>query len=199
MMDDKDMVLGNLTRAVNNLRDCPEFAALVPEVRVNLVFALPDADGPRDVAAIEGRITAVRGIPHASGMAEFGASDHMARLILQVRDSQPDIGAGINFKCDAEIIELVKAYCAERGYTFGAIDRTAEPAEVGRVDGSSMPWKIAQLIDRYGAVPRLFYEGDGWGKEPLFVAIGRDAVEVAEIAIDVARRYANSHSVRPSG
>ncbi len=191
-MEEKDAVLGNLVRAVNILRDCPEFSRLVPEVRVNLVYALPEPGSPRDVAAIEGRITAVRGVPHASGMPGFGASDHMARLIIQVKESQPQIRAGINFKCDPEIIDVVKAYCTEKGYSFGDIDRTAEPSEVASADGSSMPWKIAQLIDRFGAVPRMFYEGDGWGKEPLFVAIGRDAVEVAEIAVDISRRYAKS-------
>ncbi len=191
-MEEKDLVLGNLVRAMNTLSNCPEFACLVPEVRVNLVYALPDPHSPQDVAAIEGRITAVRGVPHASGMPDFGVSDHMARLIIQVRQTQPEIRAGINFKCNAGIIEVVKAYCAEKGYSFGDIDRTTEPAEVAGEDGSSMPWKIAQLIDRFGAVPHLFYEGDGWGKEPLFVAIGRNAVEVAEIASDIARRHARS-------
>ncbi len=191
-MKDNDTVLGNIVRATNMLRDCPEFSLLIPEVRVNLVYALPDPESPRDVAAIEGRITAVRGVPHASGMPEFGASDHMARLIIQVKESQPEIRAGINFKCDDKIIGVVKAYCAEKGFSFGDIDRTAEPAEVAGTDGSSMPWKIAQLIHRFGAVPRLFYEGDGWGKEPLFVAIGRSAVEVADIATDIARRFART-------
>ena len=52
-----------------------------------------------------------------------------------------------------------------------------------------MPWKIKQLETNYGGIPKLFYEGEGWGKEPLFVAIGSDAVEVAGIAIEIARRY----------
>jgi predicted fused transcriptional regulator/phosphomethylpyrimidine kinase len=38
-------------------------------------------------------------------------------------------------------------------------------------------------------VPRLFYEGEGWGKEPLFVAVGADAVEVAGIAVEITVRY----------
>ena len=52
-----------------------------------------------------------------------------------------------------------------------------------------MPWKVKQLVAKYSAVPRLFYETAGWGKEPLFLALGRDAVEVAGIAIEIARRY----------
>jgi hydroxymethylpyrimidine/phosphomethylpyrimidine kinase len=51
-----------------------------------------------------------------------------------------------------------------------------------------MPWKVKQLVTKYGRVSRLFYEGPGWGKEPLFLTIGKDAVEVASVAIEIAHR-----------
>jgi len=184
-----EIVLGNLARAVEMLHNCPEFVLLVPEVRVNLAYALPKAQKSNEVAAVDGRITVVRGLPHASGLPGWGASDHMARLIIEVRKYDPTVNAGINFKCDADIIEVVKEYCSEQGILFGWIDRTKEPAEVTEQDRSSMPWKIKQLATNYNGIPKLFYEGEGWGKEPLFVALGSDAVEVASIAIEIARRY----------
>jgi hydroxymethylpyrimidine/phosphomethylpyrimidine kinase len=186
---DAAQILGNLVQAAKMLEDCPEFVSLIPEVRVNLVYALPGAKSPQQVAAIEGRITAVRGRPYAPGLPAFGASDHMARLVLEVRQYDAEINAGINFKCDPAIIEVVKNYATEKGLPFGWIDRSKEPDEVAQRDGTSMPWKIKQLAERYGAIPRLFYEGEGWGKEPLFVATGKDAVQVTEIAIDIARHY----------
>jgi len=183
------MLLDNLVKAVELLRNCPEFSRLVPEVRVNLVYALPEARTSEEVAAIDGRITVVQGLPHASGLPHWGASDHMARLIIEVRRYDPSVNAGINFKCDKTIIEVVKRYCSEQGILFGWIDRSQEPAEVTEQDGTSMPWKIKYLDSNYGGIPRLFYEGEGWGKEPLFVALGTDAIEVAGIAIEIARRY----------
>ena len=187
--EQEELILGNLLRAIEMLHNCPEFAHLMSEVRVNLAYALPEAKTPDEVAAIDGRMTVVRDLPHASGMPRWGASDHMARLVIEVRKYDPTINAGINFKCDAEIIEVVQKYCAEQSLLFGWIDRTKEPAEVVAKDRSSMPWKIKQLVDSSGGVPKLFYEGEGWGKEPLFVALGKDAVEVASIAIEIARRY----------
>ena len=184
-----EKVMGNLVHAVEMLHNCPEFSALIPEVRVNLVYALPGAKLPDEVAAVDGRITTVRGLPHAAGIPRWGASDHMARLIIEVRKCDSTINAGINFKCDSSIIELVKNYCSERDVLFGWVDRTSEPAEIMERDGASMPWKVKQLVDAYGNVPRLCYEGDGWGKEPLFYAFGSDAVEVAGIAIEIAQRY----------
>jgi len=184
-----EMVLGNLVSAVGMLEGSGEFTQLIPEVRVNLVYALPEAKTPQEVAAVEGRITALRGLPHASGMPRLGASDHMARLIIEIRKYDPLVNAGINFKCDKLAIEVVKQYCSEKDLLFGWIDRTKEPPEVAQKDGASMPWKIKQLVKSSGGVPRLFYEGEGWGKEPLFVALGKDAVEVSRIAIEIARRY----------
>jgi hydroxymethylpyrimidine/phosphomethylpyrimidine kinase len=184
-----EAILGNLVTAVHMLENCPEFASLIPEVRVNLAYALPEAQTPQDVAAIEGRITAVCGLPRASGMPAWGASDHLARRILEVRKYAPEINAVINFKCNQEIIEVVQQYCSERGLLFGWLDRSQEPEDIIEHDGASMPWKVKQLFTNYGSIPRLFYEGAGWGKEPLLLALGNDAVEVAAIAVEIARRY----------
>ncbi|MCX6004771.1 MAG: phosphomethylpyrimidine kinase [Chloroflexi bacterium] len=191
-MGNKDLspvILGNLVQAVGMLQKSRDFSCLMPEVRVNIVHALPGAESGKEVAAIDGRITVVRGYPFAAGLPAWGASDHMARLIIEVRKYKPEISAGINFKCDKQIIEIVKKYARERKLSFGKIDRTREPEEVSTEDGSSMPWKIKYLVERYGEIPALFYEGEGWGKEPLFVALGNTAVEVAGMAIEIARRY----------
>ena len=186
---ESEAILGNLVSAVNRLQDCPEFAILIPEVRVNLVFARPDARTPREVAAVEGRITVVEGRPHAPGMPAWGASDHLARRVIEMRKYDAEINAALNFKCDPAIINVVQEYCAEHGLLFGWLDRADEPPEVTEKDGASMPWKVKRLVTKYDAVPRLFYEAANWGKEPLFLALGQDAVAVAAMAVEIARRY----------
>ena len=190
--DAAEKTMGNLCLSVEKLQRCREFSFLMPEVRVNVVYALPGATGPAGVAAIDGRITVVNGYPRASGLPKWGGSDHMARLIIEARKYRPDINAGINFKCDESIIKVVKKYAREKRVLFGWIDRTAEPDEVSKADGRSMPWKIKQLVRSGGGMPDIFYEGDGWGKEPLFVALGSDANGVVRMAIEIARRYARS-------
>jgi len=188
--DAAEKVLGNLCVAVERLQRCRDFSLLMPEVRVNIVYALPQAKGPSEVAALDGRITVVNGYPLASGMPKWGVSDHMARLIIEARKYSPNVNAGINFKCDDGIIRAVKKYAREKKMAFGWIDRTVEPDEVSRADGQSMPWKVKQLVRSGGRMPDIFYEGDGWGKEPLFVALGSDALSVVKTAIEIARRYA---------
>jgi len=57
------LVLENLRKAVDVLENSPNFAKLIPEIRTNIVMAIPGAKSISDVAAVEGRITAVRGKP----------------------------------------------------------------------------------------------------------------------------------------
>jgi thiamine-phosphate diphosphorylase len=186
--EQRDLVLGNVTRALGMLEDSPDFVRLMPEVRVNIVYALLGAKSPQDVVAVDGRITAAGGVIRAAGLPRFGASDHMARLLVEVRKYDAGVRAGINFKCDEETKSVVRDYCAEKGLLFGWIDRSQEPPEVAEKDGNSMPWKIRTLVERSGGVPRFFYEGDGWGKEPLFVALAADAVEAVRSALLIAAR-----------
>lgn len=193
---DTDKVLGNLVAALEMLEKSREFAFLMPEVRVNLVYALPDAGTPDEVAGIDGRITVVHGFPKAAGLPGWGVSGHVARLLLEARKHDANLRAGINFKCDDEIIEVAKAYCAGCGKLFGSVDRTNEPVEVARIDGSSAPWKVKEVMAKFGGVPRLFYEGSGWGKEPLFYALGSTATEVATVAIEIAKRYQSKIKTR---
>lgn len=187
--EQKDLLLGNVTRALIMLEDSPDFALLMPEVRVNMVYALSEAQSPEDVVAVDGRITAVKGVIRTAGLPRFGASNHMARLMMEIRKYEPGINAGINFRCDKDVIEVVKKYCKEKKLLFGWIDRTKEPVEVTEKEGGSMPWKVKYLVENYGGIPSFFYEGDGWGKEPLFVALGKDAVEATEMALEITRRY----------
>lgn len=188
--EDIELVLGNIVRAMELLHGCREFVQLMPEVRVNVAYALPDARKVDQIAAVEGRITVAGGLPSAAGGPRFGASDHLARLILEVRRHDTAVRAAINFKCDAELIRTVREHSSQHNMLFGWIDRTAEPESASQNDGRSMPWIADQLVAKFGAIPRLFYEGPGWGKEPLFFVLGGDAVEVASLGIDIARQHA---------
>lgn len=180
-----DMVLGNLVRATALIESCREFARLVPEVRVNLVYALPGAAGPADVAAIDGRLTRVGGWPRASGYPLFGASDHMARLIVEANRYDSSIRAGINFAWTAELLE----WLVGKGMDPVEIDRSMEPPESAAGDGRSIPWKVATVAAARPSFPRLFFENPAPGKEPLFVLVGGSAMEVAMSACEIATGF----------
>lgn len=181
-----------LARAVRLLESCREFAALMPEVRVNVVAAPDRTSGPQDVLGVDGRITVVDGLPRASGPLRAGVSDHMARLVVEASRLEPEIRAGMNLRWNEAIHAFVEQFCRARGIAIGCIDRAKEPTELIGRDKGSIPWKVRQLAAAHrGRVPRVCYETRGWGKEPLYFLLGRDPVEVVEIACEIARGYAS--------
>ena len=180
-----------LAEAVAMLEGCREFSALVPEVRVNIVYAPDGADDPGKVLGVDGRITVVAGMPKASGPVRPGVSDHMARLVVEAGRVDHSIRAGLNFRWSERVFEYVRDFCAARGLELGCIDRTVEPKELIGKEKGSIPWKVKQLVEARGTVPPVFYESRGWGKEPLFFLVGPDPAGVATRAIEIAKGLAS--------
>jgi hydroxymethylpyrimidine/phosphomethylpyrimidine kinase len=181
---------GRMTIALDQIGHCREFAAIIPEVRTNLVFARMNATSRNDVLAVDGRITVVCGMPHASGRPVFGASSHMARLIIEYRKYDPSVRAGIDFASSPSFARWLLQYCEKNGWSFGVIDRRNEPEEIKDEEGASMPWKVAEAVRAAGGrPPKIFYETGAIGKEPVSVLVGRDPLEVASQICTIAKLY----------
>ncbi len=178
--------LSELRRAVRRLEKMKNFAPLIPEVRTNFVYAKEEPKEIPDVAGVEGRITVVGGYPKAAGKMKFGASDHLARLLIEVAKYDKEIRAALNFKFDRETLGRVKRYTKKRGIPFGKIDRRKEPKKIAKIEKRSIPWKVKTLFSSANRqIPRIFYETEGWGKEPIFVLLGRDPKEILTILKEI--------------
>ena len=180
-----DNVLGNLVRAVQMLEECEDFSDLIPEVRVNLVMALPDAKSEKDIAAIPGRITRIFRKPVAVGFPTLGGSSHMARVILEVMKNDPSMRAAMNIKYNDEIIKILK----EIGLNTLIIDRKEEPIEIKIQEGKTSGWLVKKAQNELGELPHAICDKGDFGKEPLILLLGKDAVEVVQRAIKIAKRY----------
>ena len=155
-MTDSELIemYGMMALALDQIEHCREFAAIIPEVRSNLVFARTSAKTREDVLAIDGRITVVGSMPHASGKPVFGASSHMARLIIEYRKYDPTIRAGIDFANNPDFAQWLSQYCKQNDWAFSVIDRRNEPDEIKEAEGESMPWKVKEAIRAAGDRPR---------------------------------------------
>jgi hydroxymethylpyrimidine/phosphomethylpyrimidine kinase len=143
-MTDSELIemFGKMEVALDQIEHCREFAEIIPEVRSNLVFAREGAKTREDVLAIDGRITVVSGMPHAAGKPRFGASSHMARLIIEYRKYDPSVRAGIDFANTPDLTRWLERYCTKNGWAFSVIDRRNEPEGIKETEGASMPWKV---------------------------------------------------------
>src|SRR5687768_12332345 len=81
--DDGARILENLRAASERIRRL-KLAKLVPQVRSNLAMAAPEATSIRHVAAFPGRLIELRGEIREIAPAEFGASSHLADILLKL-------------------------------------------------------------------------------------------------------------------
>jgi len=188
-------MFGKVHLALETLEACPEFARILPEVRSNLVYARARPKVPADVIAIDGRITSVEGKPKAAGRPRFGASSHMARLLIELHRVDPSVRAGINFAAEPGLVKWLERYAKRKGWVWSVIDRSREPRRVIEEEGASMPWKIKEAVRAAGGrPPKLFYETGAIGKEPVSVLVGADPLEVVEEVCAIARLYTKGAS-----
>ncbi|MEO0101299.1 MAG: thiamine-phosphate synthase family protein [candidate division WOR-3 bacterium] len=180
-------VIKELENQVNKLKREKKFTLLIPEVRTNFVYAKKKAKNIKDIAGVDGRITIVNNKPYPAGRIKFGASDHLARLLLMVRKYNPRYRSAINFKFDKEILKIVKKVVQGRKIKIGVIERKREPKKYQAKDKESMPWKIAYLYKKFQEIPQIFYETAGLGKEPLFVILGENPREIFLIIKEILK------------
>ncbi|BDZ68297.1 thiamine-phosphate synthase family protein [Methanobacterium ferruginis] len=108
------------------LEESPEFAQIIPEVRSNLVMAQENAQTIQEVAGIPGRITTVHGLPRTVANPDYGASSHMARLVLSIMKHDPEKRCALNIKYHPQLVEL----CKKLGLKVSSYNREHEPSEV---------------------------------------------------------------------
>lgn len=177
------MEIENLKKAVKIIQNSEEFAAFIPEVRSNIVMAKENAKDVNDVAGIPGRITTVHGKPRAFMDPEFGVSSHMARLVLSVMKHDSSKRSAMNIIYDPKLINI----CEKLGLKVSFYDRRDEPEDIMKVEGGTIPWGVEAAVKKIDDVPDVIYHKGAWGKEPSISLIGFDAVDVAKMAVCIAR------------
>ncbi len=175
--DMRKLVLSALVDAVEELTHSMD-AALIPEVGSNIAYALPGARDKDDVAAVQGRIVRLSGKPHPVGPVDFGASDHVARIVLTAMKFDPDIRCAANIRYTPEIIEIVEDLLL----LTCSFDRGNEPPGTRTMD-----WGVA-FCCRSG-VPDIIFDRGAVGKEPMVRILGQDPAEVAGIIGRISNRF----------
>jgi hydroxymethylpyrimidine/phosphomethylpyrimidine kinase len=142
---------------------------LIPEVGTNMGYAVLGALDPGEVAAFDGRIVRVGDHAHRVGCAKFGASKHVARIVLAISFHEPEKRCALNVKYSQENLDA----CRKAKLTVSSFDRRHEPRGV-----SSMTWGVLAAIKKHGSVPDVIFDRGGVGKEPMIRLLGRDPDDV---------------------
>jgi hydroxymethylpyrimidine kinase/phosphomethylpyrimidine kinase len=158
----------NVRLAVGMLKATIGFENLIPEVGTNIGMAIDRAASEQDVAAVDGRIIRTAdGI--RAGCVVFGASDHVARLILAMRVQKRTYRSAMNVKFAPEIV----AVCHKIGMAVSSFEREQEPEDM-----KTMDWGVTEASKAF--VPDVIFDRGAVGKEPMIRIFGTTAVEVVE-------------------
>jgi hydroxymethylpyrimidine kinase/phosphomethylpyrimidine kinase len=158
-----------------------DLGPLIPEVMTNLGYATPYPEGPQDVAAFPGRL---RHGPQGlliPAPPVFGASRHIAAVILTAMTTHPELRSAMNIKFFEGLEDLAPLL----HFRVASFDRSAEPPEVKTREGSTLAWGVASVLKPGEPPPDLIYDRGDWGKEPMIRILGPTPMRVAEKALAI--------------
>jgi len=181
----KYSVLKSVNEARKILESSPHIVSLAPEVGINVAMALPYAKSINDVAAIPGRLIRAFNSIRSISCPEFGASNHLARYLLEVMKYDPRKRAAINMRFSEDLLALLR----RMGLEISFYDRREEPNNIKHTEGMTIPWGVKQAITKIGKVPDVIYHRGDWGKEPMIVIFGEDAAKLAKKIAEIASIY----------
>ena len=154
---------------------------LVPEVQSNMGYALPFSETNKDVAAFPGRLVRVGKRIVSVGGPAFGASRHVATIILTTMRYDPEFRAAMNIRFSEELIRK----CKTLGWKVSSFDRSDEPQAVKDREGSSLEWGTDRVLSTETGIPDVIFDRGDVGKEPMIRVLGRNPDEVVDKVLNL--------------
>ncbi len=181
--DKGDEAIKHVSDAVSILESSGTFVHIMPQISVNIAYTLGEAETIDDVVAVPGRIVRVKDRPRAFMKPEFGASKHLALMLLLVRRRMKHIRSAINIRYDGKMEKIlkrmkIKTLTIGGGYPHGFDDPIPE----------ALSNKMAEAHQPFEAVIAL----GGQGIEPSLYLFDKDAIEVARLAIEIGRVFSET-------
>lgn len=173
-------LLNDVKRVYEYFRSKSLFSKLVAEVRANISICQDGAKTKEQVAAIEGRITVINGVPTAYGPIKFGVSNHTARLILSAHKKDPTIHAVMNLRYHPDYIQAL----IEEEFTLFEINREAQ---ANKVEDNTMQWVINESYKALNKIPDIIWDCGEPEKEPMLRLFAKDAKDLIDKLVGIHR------------
>ena len=158
---------------------------LVPEVQTNIGLGLSNSKTHGDVLAIPGRVIKNGEDIFTGAEPQFGASRHVANILLTVMQHDPEKKAVMNIKYTDSLLDI----CKKLKYKIASFDRAKEPKKIRVREGSSLEWGTEKAIAGYGSVPDIIYDLGGIRKEEMIRVIAEDMDSLVKKVLAIHRLY----------
>lgn len=165
-----EQVRASVRQGVRTLENTRGVTGLIPNVGSNIVECLPDAQGIEDVAGVPGRLFEVRGRLSVPADPEFGASEHVATILLAARAAGTNARGAVNVRYTPELIDRLTV----QGSTPGAFE--AEYDDINEAIQNA----VTDDVD-------VLYQTGGFGIEPIIYILAPSAEAAADRVRALAR------------
>jgi hydroxymethylpyrimidine/phosphomethylpyrimidine kinase len=144
----------------------------VPEVGMNVAYALPGATDPRqDVLGLAGRITIAGFGKGVAGRLAYGGPHHTGRLAVVLQEHDPAARMVMNHRYEPAYLDNAR----RAGLVASGFRRDEEPKDAP----STMEWGLRHAIaGNGGSTPDLVWDAGGIGKEAMIRLIARDPADL---------------------
>jgi hydroxymethylpyrimidine/phosphomethylpyrimidine kinase len=163
---------------------------LIPEIQTNFVYALPNATDLKDVAGFPGRIINYKNNLFAITSPEFGASRHVASLVISAKRYYPEVSSAMALRFIPELIPILK----KSGFKISSFDRKMEPKQIKEKEGSSLDWGVSEALEKTKIMPDIIYDLGDVGKEPVIRVFGVNPFDVAEKIIKIKKIWESKNA-----
>jgi len=166
--DERSAVIEELVASARYLSGVP-LPDLVPAVKMNLAQCLRSASGREDVASFPGRLQDVDGLVRLILPPQFGASRHLAEILLRAHSADRSVMAVANIRFSREL----SAALSKELRVLSNLERVE-----GRIHG------IEELVSEGY---RLLADPGDFGIEPCLYVLGRTSLEVARELVTIQK------------
>jgi len=126
------------------------------------------------VAAFPGRFVRLGQEVTKVADPEFGASRHIAQIILTVMAYDLEMRSAMNIKYGGEIL----AQARRMGLRVKHFNRQDEPRPIKRKEGSTLSWDVHGVLEKTSKIPDIIFDRGDVGKEPMIRVLGKDPEDV---------------------
>jgi XRE family transcriptional regulator, thiamine biosynthesis regulator len=171
--------------ALRSIEGSSLFVRVMPEVSVNVAYSPEGAKSVEDVVAIPGRIVRVRGQARSFMRPEYGASTHLAAILLEVERKHPALRAAMNLRYDERMSKVIaklrlKQLTMGHEYPAGSQDKVLGALRA-RLSAPGGAGEFEAVVDLGGE-----------GVEPSLYLFAEDAIKVVQRSVELARAYTAS-------
>jgi hydroxymethylpyrimidine/phosphomethylpyrimidine kinase len=175
-------ILSERWRVIQALKQAGEklkrdnMVGLIPEVQLDVGYAVRNARGTEDVAAFPGRIGCHEGQVYVKGEPVFGASSYTAKLIIACMRHYSHMRSCGNIRYDRAIIEKA----LKNGFHVLFLDRKKGPKKAKGAEERSLDLLINEALKKTSSPPDIIYDAGDMGKDPMVGLFARDPLEITK-------------------